>query len=53
MKEKEFKCGDCGVKMGHTAQRCQLCNESLLEFLENFDIVFALEEERECNAEWA
>jgi hypothetical protein len=53
MKEKEFKCGDCGVKLASNKQRCQLCNESLLEFLENFDIEFALKEERECNAEWA
>ena len=50
---KECKCTDCGVKLAHNAQRCQLCNESLLEFLENFDIEFALKEEQECNAEWA
>ncbi len=47
-----MKCCDCDVKI-ENGQRCQLCNESLLEFLENFDIEFALKEERECNAEWA
>ena len=49
---KECKCTDCGIKI-QSGQRCQLCNESLLEFLENFDIEFALKEEQECNAEWA
>jgi hypothetical protein len=48
---KECKCTDCGVKLASNKQRCQLCNESLLEFLEKFDIVFELEQERLCNQE--